>query len=110
MGTDFFPAWLACQDDVRQQCDELSLPPLLASFGSSLVERAILDGACRRHGVGFARAVRDNLFGIDAGLGTAGAARGLSPREWFPAEPEQVFVRAAHGGPGRSAHRGRFRR
>ncbi len=90
VGTDFFSTWLACQDEVRQQCDELSLPPLLASFGSSLVERAILDGACRRHGVGFAHAVRNNLFGIDAGLAQP-ALRGLSPHEWLPAEPEQAL-------------------
>jgi hypothetical protein len=89
-GTDFFPAWLACQDQVRQQCDELNLPPLLASFGSSLLERAILDAACRRHGVSFARAVRDNLFGIDAALAHP-ALRGAQPRDWLPAKPEQAL-------------------
>jgi hypothetical protein len=39
-------------------------PPLLASFGVSLVERAVIDAFCRAQGTPFARAVRDNSLGI----------------------------------------------
>jgi len=54
----FFPTWLSCQERIQRQCSEWDLPPLLASFGSSLLERAILDAACRRHRASFAQAVR----------------------------------------------------
>jgi len=96
-GTEFFPAWLSCEEQIQQQCRDWALPPLLASFGSSLVERAILDATCRRHQVSFGRAVRDNLFGIDAGLVHEDLA-GAAPRDWLPAEPLQaVHVRQTVG-------------
>jgi hypothetical protein len=59
---------------------------LLASFGSSLLERAILDAACRRHGAGFAQAVHDNLFGIDPAM-VHPELREAVPRNWLPAKP-----------------------
>ena len=56
----FFPAWFIAQDRVQLQCAAWGLPPLLAAFGSSLLERAILDAACRWANVSFATAVRSN--------------------------------------------------
>ncbi len=93
----FLPAWLACHDEMQADCSALDLPPLLASFGSSLLERAVIDAVCRRHDVSFARAIRGNLLGIDAGLVHAGL-RGLSPAVWLPAHPStSVFVRQTVG-------------
>lgn len=93
----FFPVWLACQDAIEGQCRAWHLPPLLASFGSSLLERAILDAACRRHGVSFAEAVRRNIFGIDAGL-VHPRLSGLDPGEWLPDRPlPAVSVRQTVG-------------
>jgi hypothetical protein len=95
--TEFFPAWSACDDRIQRQCLEWGLPPLLASFGSSLLERAILDAACRRHSVSFARAVRANLFGIDAGL-VHPDLTGARPRDWLPEQPAMsVYVRQTVG-------------
>ena len=95
--TPFFPAWLTCQQRIEQQCDDWHLPPLLASFGSSLLERAILDAACRRHEISFARAVRSDLFAIDAGLVHADL-HGLSPSTWLPAAPAAwVYARQTVG-------------
>jgi len=95
--TAFFPAWLACHDEIQKNCTALGVPPLLASFGSSLLERALIDAVCRRHGVSFARAVHDNLLGIDAGLVHADL-RGLAPADWVPAEPvRSIFVRQTVG-------------
>jgi hypothetical protein len=93
----FFPGWFSSQARVQQQCAAWNLPPLLASFGSSLLERAILDAACRRHGVSFAQAVRTNLFGIEAGM-VHRDLQGALPREWLPARPAQrVFARQTVG-------------
>ena len=41
------------------------LPPLLGVFGVSLVERAMIDAFCRAGRIPFARALRENRFGID---------------------------------------------
>ena len=41
------------------------LNPLAAGFGPSLLERAVLDAACRAAGLSFFEAVRTNLPGID---------------------------------------------
>ncbi len=43
-------------------------PPLAASYGPSLVDRAILDALCRSLGVSFATAIRANIPSIDASL------------------------------------------
>ena len=95
--TTFFPAWLECQERVRRQCDQWDLPPLLASFGSSLIERAILDAACRRHEASFAQAARDNLFGIDAAT-VHGDLRGAAPGDWLPDKPASwVYARQTVG-------------
>jgi len=40
------------------------LPPLLKSFGVSLLERAAIDATCRRQTTTFHRAVQENLLGI----------------------------------------------
>jgi hypothetical protein len=95
--TEFFPAWRHCDDEVQSRCARLGLPPLLASFGSSLLERAILDAACRRHRASFAQAVRSNLFGIDAGALHSRLA-GAAPRDWLPTQPAlSVYVRQTVG-------------
>ena len=95
--TPFFPAWLSSQERVRQQCEEWDLPPLLASFGSSLLERAILDAACRRHAVSFAQAARLNLFGIVPGM-VHPQLEGAVPSDWLPASPTtSVYVRQTVG-------------
>src|SRR3954466_12827878 len=41
-----------------------SIPPLLAHFGTSLVERALIDAFCRSQGRPFFQLLRQNLFGI----------------------------------------------
>jgi hypothetical protein len=43
---------------------ELGLPPLVASFGNALVDRAVLDAVCRLLGVSFWTAMRSNLPGM----------------------------------------------
>ena len=42
-------------------------PPLLVHFGTSLVERAVIDAFCRAEGTTFAKALRGNWFGVDLG-------------------------------------------
>jgi len=44
------------------------LNPLVACYGPALLDRALLDGLCRAHGLSFYEAVRRNAVGIDARL------------------------------------------
>jgi L-alanine-DL-glutamate epimerase-like enolase superfamily enzyme len=44
----------------------LGLPPLVASYGGALVDRAVLDAVCRLLGVSFWTALRSNLPGMTA--------------------------------------------
>jgi len=73
------------------------LPPLLVHFGTSLVERALLDAFCRATGTTFAHALRSNRFGIDLGA-VHGALAGSAPGDWLPvAPPAEVFARHTVG-------------
>lgn len=49
-----------------EQCGRLGLNPLVACFGSALLDRAIMDAVCRIDGVSFWDAMRRNLAGIRA--------------------------------------------
>lgn len=66
--------------------EEAAVPPLLSSFGVSLVERAVIDACCRARQVPFAEAVRGNLLGVRLGELHPGLA-GRWPREFLPSRP-----------------------
>jgi hypothetical protein len=94
---EFFPAWRTAEDRVHRLAAERGFTPLLASFGVSLVERAMLDAMCRAADLPFATAIRQNLFGIDAGEAFHNL-RGLAPAEWLPTSPRLwVYVRHTVG-------------
>jgi hypothetical protein len=73
------------------------LPPLLAQFGVTLVERALIDAHGRAHGHTLAEGLRENRFGIDLG-GIHPVLAGTSPADWLPAAPPtEVFARHTVG-------------
>jgi hypothetical protein len=73
------------------------IPPLLAQFGTSLVERALLDAFCRAQGLTLAAALRGNHLGIELGALHAGLA-GTTASDWLPATPPtEVFARHTVG-------------
>src|SRR3954470_15565474 len=61
-------------------------PPLLTGFGTSLVERAVIDAFCRAEGTTFGESVRRNDFGIKLGSVHA-ELEGSEPKDWLPAQP-----------------------
>ena len=76
----------ACVEEDLRRCDREGLPPLVASFGVALIDRAIIDAACRAGGLSFFDAVRRNVLGIDltltpelAGFDLDGFLRSLRP-------------------------------
>ena len=71
-------------------------PPLLAGFGVSLVERALIDAFCRATGTTFARAVRENALGIR--LGEICREIVGEPADFLPRAPlSEVIVRHTVG-------------
>lgn len=62
------------------------LPPLLAHFGVSMVERTMLDALAQAHGVNLSTLLRENLPGMDLGAIHPELA-GRAPREYLPEQP-----------------------
>ncbi len=73
------------------------LPPLLSNFGTSFVERALIDAVCRARGATLAWALRENLLGVDLGALQPDLA-GSAPCDWLPAKPPmELFARHTVG-------------
>lgn len=95
--TAFFPAWLESQAEVQRLAVDRRWPALLASFGASMVECAILDAVARRQRLSFAELIRQNVLQIDAGAVDQRLA-GCAPADWLPPHPrEKIFVRHTVG-------------
>jgi L-alanine-DL-glutamate epimerase-like enolase superfamily enzyme len=67
------------------------IPPLLANFGVSLVERALLDATARASRASFAQLVQSNALGIDLGR-IHPELKGTEPRKWLPARPLSSII------------------
>ena len=86
-----FELW---QDLADAQADwgvENQIGPLLSGFGTSMVERALIEASCRALGKPFAKALADNDFGIsmDAIQIEVGATQ---PADWLPAAPLKSII------------------
>lgn len=84
---------------------EKNWPGLLAQFGTSLTERAIIDAFCRAKGITFFQALRQNALGIrfsgfaDERLMLDYQELGTTrPAHWIPPQPlERVYARFTVG-------------
>jgi hypothetical protein len=85
-GDSAFNLWLELKDAQGRWATEQNLPPLLAHFGTSLVERALIDGVCRATGKSFATALHENVLGVRLGDIHA-ELMGKEPRDLLPAQP-----------------------
>lgn len=93
----FFSGWYDAHQAAVSQATGAGLPELLASFGSSFLERAILDAVCRLCGLPFFDALQLNVFGIQPGL-IHPELRHSQPRNWLPPRPrKQVWLRQTVG-------------
>ena len=82
-GFDFWRQLYAAQ---MPWAAEKGLAPLLAHFGVSMVERAMLDALARSAHVNFSTLLRENLPGLDLGA-IHPELTGRSPRDFLPAQP-----------------------
>ncbi len=73
----------------RQQdawAETAGIPPLLANFGVTFVERALIDAYCRRHGATVGAVLRENGLGVKLGDLHAELAD-MAPSQGIPAAP-----------------------
>lgn len=86
-----FDLWLHLYDSQSAWADAEDKPPLLAHFGTSLVERAVMDAFCRAIAKPFHRALLDNDFDIRLGEMRPELA-GFSPAAWLPSQPHSQII------------------
>jgi len=90
-GSSAFEVWQQLYEAQAAWAKREQLPPLLGHFGTSLVERALLEALCRASGRTFAQMLRGNLLGIT--LETIHSSlKGCSPPDFLPSEPLQTIV------------------
>ena len=66
-------------------------PPLLVHFGTSLIERGVIDAYCQAEGTTFGQALRKNGFGIDLGA-LHRELEQVVPSTFLPPEPLRTIV------------------
>lgn len=92
-----FAFWRSLYDAQAAWAQAQGLPPLLAQFGVTLVERALIDAFCRVEKTTFPVALRTNRFGVELGA-VHPALAGTQPADWLPAAPpSEVFCRHTVG-------------
>lgn len=97
VGADsLFAWWLAVYRQQAAWAHENGVPPLLAQLGTSLIERCMIDATCRATGMGFAEAVKGNVFGIDLGAIHPELA-GTQPADWLGDPLRSVIARHTVG-------------
>lgn len=95
--TSVFELWQATYAKQGAWAKGQDYPPLLLSFGLSLVERAIIDAFCRSKGQTFTEALRDNTLGIQLDVFHSDLV-GKSPADLLPAQPlERPVIRHTVG-------------
>ena len=92
-----FAAWQQLYRHQDEWGRQEKLPPLLVHFGTSLVERALIEAVCRAAGRPFARLIRESDFGIRLG-DIHPALAGKTTAELLPAQPlDQIIARHTIG-------------
>jgi hypothetical protein len=92
-----FEAWRQLNEAQADWGRGTHLPPLLTQFGTSLVERAVIEAVCRAAGQSFARMLSSNRLGIRLGE-IHPALAGLTPADLLPQSPRaQILARHTVG-------------
>lgn len=81
-----YALWRGLYDRQIAWAEGLGIPPLLAHFGVSLVERTMIDALARARRQPFATLLQGDALGIDLGA-IHPELTGRQPREFLPARP-----------------------
>lgn len=94
---DYAAWWRDVRDEQARWAELRGLPGLLAGFGVSLMERAVLDALCRAAGRPLHELLRAGHVVADLGVARAELA-GTSPADFLPSRPlDQVRARFTVG-------------
>ena len=92
-----FEIWQELYETQDIWSESEDVPPLLAHFGTSLVERAVIDAYCRGVGGSFHRLLKADQLGIDLG-GVHPELAGRSAADLLPVSPaREITVRHTVG-------------
>ena len=92
-----FDLWQTIYAKQRTWATKTAYPPLLWSFGVSMIERAVIDAFCRAKGATFAQTVKENALGIRL-ADIHGELRGNEPGDLLPhAARRSITVRHTVG-------------
>ena len=86
-----FSLWQEIRQAQETWAQARQLPPLLAGFGVSLVERAIIDAFCRATQTPFSHTVRTNTLGIEL-TSLHPELAGLTPADLLPPVPDRSII------------------
>jgi hypothetical protein len=90
-GPTAFEIWRAVHDEHQRWGQERALPPLLSQFGTTLVERALIEAFCRVAGKSFGDCVRDGSLGIRLDAVHPQLA-GKSPHDLLPEQARRRII------------------
>lgn len=92
-----FQLWYGLYQGQEMWAKSNDVPPLLAHLGTSLVERAMIDGFCRAKGTAFEALLRENRLGL--GLGRIHSElEGREAAAFLPSRPlERIAIRHTIG-------------
>ncbi|MEO8206228.1 MAG: hypothetical protein ABI615_08600 [Chthoniobacterales bacterium] len=94
---DIFSLWRNLYEGQATWGKGKGLPPLLYHFGTSLVERALIDAFCRNQKKPFHHLLYANAFGIDLGK-IHPELSDSAPSDWLPSAPlSEIFCRHTVG-------------
>jgi hypothetical protein len=96
-GDSPFAVWRQLHQAQAGWGEAANLPPLLTSFGTSLVERALIEAVCRAAGQPFPQALLTGLLGIRLG-DIHPSLRNSQPQDFLPPTPlTRITVRHTVG-------------
>ena len=91
-----FGFWFELYQRQSDWAKRKQIPPLLAHFGTSLIERAVIDAFCRYRESTFANLLRENAFGIEWG-NLRSELTGKSPADLLPPPLKAITARHTVG-------------
>jgi L-alanine-DL-glutamate epimerase-like enolase superfamily enzyme len=90
-GDSVFDVWRQVWDGRSYAAFRSNLPPLLVHFGTSLVERALIEAFCKQRGRPFWQQLRDNDFGVQLGV-IHTQLNGRQPADFLPETPLSEII------------------
>jgi hypothetical protein len=86
-----FQFWRALWSAQEKWAAGRNYPPLLSQFGTSLVERALIEAVARSHGKNFQHLLQADLLGLELGA-IHGELAGTKASQWLPATAGEALL------------------